>query len=307
LRAAGARPRFYPVHTGMRVDAGEVSRLIRSDTRAIYLTHYLGFPGPIAVLREICDRRGLLLIEDCALALLSKSDGEWLGSRGDAAVFCLYKTLPTPDGGAAVLKHGRLQIDGMRPRSLGTMRETAAALLLGLESNDSSTIRGIARSARALGRTVSRPAGSNWVDVGTQHFTSADARLLMSDVSHRILAAQDFDAVIAARRRNYLHLHSLLSNIAPPVFEHLPDGVCPLFYPFSTTKKRELWARLRSHGIQAVLFWMATDSGPARGEFPEVDTLRATVLELPCHQDMTAERIERVAEVVRACVRDIGV
>jgi dTDP-4-amino-4,6-dideoxygalactose transaminase len=142
--------------------------------------------------------------------------------------------------------------------------------------------------------------------VGTQQFDLSDARLLMSSVSERIIARQDFERVVLTRRRNYLHLESLLRDVAPPVFPQLPDGVCPLFYPFATNFKRELWAKLRSRGIQAVLFWMTHELGPAPGEFPETDKLRKTVLELPCHQDMTPQRIERVAGIVRAALRDLG-
>jgi perosamine synthetase len=306
LLAAGARPRFFPVHAGMQIDPDEVRALIRPDTRAIYLIHYLGFPGPVNALRQLCDQRGLLLIEDCALALLSRSQGEWLGSSGDAAVFCLYKTLPTPDGGAVVMKHDRLHFGGILPRALGTARETAAALLLGLESSGSTPVRALARSTRAAARALSRTTQSDWVHVGTQNFVVEDARLLMSPISKRIIATQDFDSIVDTRRRNYTHLRDLLSDLAPPVFHDLPGGVCPLFYPFATKHKRELWARLRAQGIQSVLFWMTTDLATQPGDFPEVDTLRQTILELPCHQDMTPQGIERVAKTVRACVRDLA-
>jgi perosamine synthetase len=306
LLAAGTCPRYFPVHTGMQIDPDEIRKLIRAETRAIYLIHYLGFPGPVKALRNLCDERGLLLIEDCALALLSRSQGEWLGSNGDAAVFCLYKTLPTPDGGAAVVRHDRLRFEGVFPRALGTARETAAALLPGMESSRSTTVRALARSTRAVGRALSRATQSDWVHVGTQNFVVEDAGLLMSPISKRIVAAQDFDSIVGTRRRNYMHLRDLLSDLAPPVFHDLPDGVCPLFYPFSTKHKQELWARLRLHGIQSVLFWMTTDLATRPGEFPEVDTLRQTILELPCHQDMTSQGIERVAKTVRACVRDLA-
>jgi perosamine synthetase len=306
LLAAGARPRFFPVHAGMQVNPDEIRALIRPATRAIYLIHYLGFPGPAKALRRVCDEHGLLLIEDCALALLSRSEGEWLGSTGDAAVFCVYKTLPTPDGGAAVMKHDRLRFDGVLPRPLGTARETAAALFVGFESSCRSSVRALARSTRAVRRALSRRTQSDWVHVGTQNFVPEDAALLMSPISRRIIGGQDFDRVVDARRRNYAQLQDLLRDVSPPVFPDLPDGVCPLFYPFASTRKRELWARLRGAGIQSVLFWLTTDLATRHGEFPEVDTLRQTILELPCHQDMTPGGIERVAATVRTCVRDLA-
>lgn len=306
LRAAGARLRFFPVHAGMAVDPEEVRALITPATRAVYLIHYLGFPGPVQALRRICDEHGLLLIEDCALALLSRAGADWLGSFGDASVFCLYKTLPTPDGGAVVLKEGRLQLDGVAPRFYGTARETAVALLHAVEYGGGGA-GAMARSLRAVGRALSRPSQSNWVEVGTQHFDPEAARLLMSPVSQRILEAQDFERIVRVRRRNYLHLEHLLRDLVPPVFSSLGDGVCPLFYPFATERKSELWMKLRGRGIQTVMFWNPGHIGPAPGAFPEVDTLRRTILELPCHQDMTPEGIERVAAAVRAAVRELGV
>jgi dTDP-4-amino-4,6-dideoxygalactose transaminase len=121
----------------------------------------------------------------------------------------------------------------------------------------------------------------------------------MSPLSRRVLDTQDFASIVHTRRSNYLQLESLLRDIAPPIFDSLPDGMCPLFYPFSTPHKLELWRRLREQGVQAVLFWLGGELGPKPGEFPEVDELRRTVLELPCHQDMTEEKITRLAQIVR--------
>jgi len=71
---AGAKPRFYRVGSSWNVDVADVARKINDETGAIYLTHYAGFPGPTDELRKLADERGIPLIEDCALSLLS-SDG----------------------------------------------------------------------------------------------------------------------------------------------------------------------------------------------------------------------------------------
>jgi dTDP-4-amino-4,6-dideoxygalactose transaminase len=248
----------------------------------------------------------VLLIEDCALSLLSKINGKPLGSFGDAAVFCLYKTLPTPDGGAIVLRKGHLELAGTAPKPFGTARETALSMLRRFEIDGSRWQRGFAYTARVIGKAIAPPRESVWVDVGTQRFNIADTRLLMTPVSRTIIDAQDFDAIVQARRRNYLHLQSLLEDLSAPLFPTMPDGVCPLFFPFVTQKKRELCRRLQASGVQAVMFWLHGEFSPPRGAFPDVDVLRDTVLELPCHQDMTTQHIERVAHTVRAILRDLG-
>src|SRR5207245_6549749 len=68
----------------------------------LYLIHYVGFPGPVQELSVACRARRLLLIEDCAQALLSNCAERPLGSFGDVAIFSIRKTLPVPDGGALV-------------------------------------------------------------------------------------------------------------------------------------------------------------------------------------------------------------
>ena len=306
LMAGGVAPRFYPVRSGMRVEPEDIEACLRPETRAVYLIHYLGFPAPVAAIHQICRSRGIVLIEDCALALLSATDGQPVGTFGDAAVFCLYKTLPTPDGGAVVLRHGRLDLDGSPPKTLGTTRETVASMLRRFEIDGRGVGRGFARAVRAVGKAIAPLRQASWVDVGTERFNIADSGLLMSGISRTIVDAQDFDEVVATRRRNYLHLQSLLEDLSPPVFSTMPVGVCPLFYPFSTPRKRELCRRLRESGIEAVPFWFHNEFSPSRGAFPEVDVLRDTVLELPCHQDLGPRDIARVAHTVHAIVRDLG-
>lgn len=167
--------------------------------------------------------------------------------------------------------------------------------------------RSLARTAKTLGKTAIRARKPDWVEVGTQQFSRDEANVLMSGLSRTIVEAQDFPSIVATRRRNYAHLQSLLSDLAPPVFRELPEGMCPLFYPFKTERKHALWRRLRAEGIQSVLFWLGGELGPNEGEFPEVDTLRRTVLELPCHQGVTPEGIERVAQTVRKATLELGV
>lgn len=305
LVAAGVRPRFYPVHSGMRVDANDVLQCIRPETRAVYLIHYLGFPGPALELEQMCRERGVIFIEDCALALLSADGDRPLGSSGDAAVFCLYKTLPTVDGGAVLLREGKLRMEGSAPPVSGTARELAVSLLKSMERGYGSVGQGAIRAVKRVGKRLARSTDEKWVPVGTQDFNSDDANLLMSRVSKSVLAAQDLPRIVETRRRNYQHLESLLRDLAPPVFWGLAAGVCPLFYPFATARKRELWRELDKRGVQSVLFWFPRQFAPPRGEFPEVDELRETVLELPCHQDLTSGDIERMAHIVRECLQNL--
>jgi dTDP-4-amino-4,6-dideoxygalactose transaminase len=49
----------------------------------------VGWPQPVAELADLCRRRGMLLVEDCALSLLSDIPEGSLGAFGDWSIFCL--------------------------------------------------------------------------------------------------------------------------------------------------------------------------------------------------------------------------
>lgn len=300
LLAADVRPRFYPVGYDLRVEVEKVVARLRPETRAIYLIHYAGFPGPVEELAELCRQRNLLLIEDCALALFSCLGDRPLGSFGDAAIFCLYKTLPVPNGGVLVVRRGGA---GEWPRTqapslASTLANAASSLSVNCELRSRTGVSWLLKALRAAGKGVRHGLKVERVETGTQHFDRAHAGLGMSRLSHWILTAQDASFIVERRRHNYQHLLARLGHLSPPVWGELAPGVCPLFYPLRTRNKQRLAAWLAAHGVEAVEFWSQTHPAVPPGTFPEVDELRRTVLELPCHQDLTLQDMGRIADHV---------
>ena len=120
IRAAGAGVTAYPVTRTLDIDLDALARLCTPETRAVLAIHFLGWPQRLAALAAFCRERGLLLVEDCALSLLSEADGVPLGATGDFAVFCLYKTLPLPNGAVLVQNRGRAPgVDALALRRCG--------------------------------------------------------------------------------------------------------------------------------------------------------------------------------------------
>ena len=63
---AGAQVGCYRVDERLDIDLGHLESMLDSTVRAVLVTHYFGFPQPVRAIRELCDRRGVALIEDCA-------------------------------------------------------------------------------------------------------------------------------------------------------------------------------------------------------------------------------------------------
>jgi dTDP-4-amino-4,6-dideoxygalactose transaminase len=103
----GATPVFGDVEadTG-NLSPGSVEALITRRTKAICVVHYAGYPARLAELRQIADKHGIALIEDCAHALGARYNGEPIGSIGDFAIFSFQaiKHMTTVDGGVLVVK-----------------------------------------------------------------------------------------------------------------------------------------------------------------------------------------------------------
>lgn len=299
LLAAGVRPSFFPVDGRMRVDCKDIVARIGPDTRAVYLIHYLGFPAPVREIAEVCRERKLLLIEDCALALLSRLGDQPLGTFGDASVFCLYKTLPVPNGGALVVLRGEPpRFPKVAPPLRAPLSEIAASLGMHFKIHGNFLAASLLRPATSVARTLSSRVRGERVDVGSQDFDLTNANLAMSSIVHVLLRGQRYSEIVERRRRNFSLLLERLRKLTTPVFDRLPDGVCPLSYPLQVRDKQPIMEFLLARGIETVNFWSRSHRILPEGPFPEVDRLRRSIVELPCHQDASPETMIRIAEEV---------
>jgi dTDP-4-amino-4,6-dideoxygalactose transaminase len=303
LLAAGVQPIFYRVDAQMRCD-WDHARSQAANAAALYVIHYAGFPQDMAAARQLANQLGVPLIEDCALALLSRDGEKPLGSSGDVSVFCLYKTLPVPNGGA-LLARGELarrlpELPLVAPPALpSTASHLIGSLLSNLELRLGEPGRRARQALRDAGRWLVSRANIERVSTGTQHFDPEDVHLGMSALSHLVLRNQDFAGIVERRRRNYFLLYAMLRDVAPPVTGELKPGVCPLFYPVAVEDKAGAMARLIARGVETVDFWRVRHPAVPPGAFPEVDRLRERVLELPVHQDLSPADAEHVATCVR--------
>jgi dTDP-4-amino-4,6-dideoxygalactose transaminase len=117
-----------------------------------------------------------------------------------------------------------------------------------------------------------------------------------------VAQAQELDAIVEKRRRNYFFLLGRLRDVSAPLFNQLPAGVCPLFYPMVVEDKAEVLARLHARGIEAIDFWKHFHPACDASAFPEVAQLRRSIVEIPCHQDLSPEVMAEVATVVRGAL-----
>jgi len=104
----GLTPVFVDVEPDtVCLDPADLERKVTPRSRIVVATHMLGNPAQLARLREICDRHGLLLFEDCAHAVGTTVDsGKHAGRTGDGGLFSfgLWKLLSSFGGGMLTLR-----------------------------------------------------------------------------------------------------------------------------------------------------------------------------------------------------------
>lgn len=104
----GAKPVICEInHATWCIEAKEIRKLINHKTKAIIAVHLFGQPCEMASLCTICNENELFLIEDCAEAIGSKLDENYVGTFGDASAFSFFgnKTITTGEGGMLLLKN----------------------------------------------------------------------------------------------------------------------------------------------------------------------------------------------------------
>lgn len=306
LLDAGARVQFYSIGEHFEVDLDEIEALIGPDTKALYLTHFLGFPGPVRAMKALAQKHGLPLVEDCALSLFSADGDLPLGVTGDVAIFCLYKVLAVPDGGVLVYPGSasgpQASHDGGArppPPLASSLAVAASSMLRNVALRGGRTGRALRAAALAVGKGALRASQVAPVLAGTQHFDREHAHLGPSRLTEHLLRVQDVAEIVARRRRNYTFLLEHLRDLAPPLFDTLPAGVVPLCYPLLVDDNRWFMEQLVARGIEAVDFWREGHPACRTADFPAVARLRASVVEIPCHQDLSPDTLALMVTIIR--------
>lgn len=103
---AGAKPVFVDCEKeNLQMSPADLRKKLRDDTAAVMLVHIGGIISPrYYEIKEICEQRGIPVIEDAAHAHGATIDGKMAGTLGYAAAFSFYatKVLTSGEGGMMV-------------------------------------------------------------------------------------------------------------------------------------------------------------------------------------------------------------
>ena len=107
----GAIPVFVDVDLSTHnIDASKIEAAISPKTKAIMLAHSLGNPFNLDIVKNLCDKYNLWLVEDCCDALGSTYRGQMVGTFGDIATLSFYPAhhITMGEGGAVFSNNDEL-------------------------------------------------------------------------------------------------------------------------------------------------------------------------------------------------------
>jgi dTDP-4-amino-4,6-dideoxygalactose transaminase len=291
LERAGLVCRFYDVEADLQPAEGRLEELLGPEVRALYLTHYFGIPQQADRWRAWCDERGLLLFEDAAMAFLSTLDGRPIGSFGDLAIFCLYKSFPLPDGGAMVCSSSRVP----RPRARRPLGLVPAVMRHGSWLAQRSRVFSTAHAMLARNRDP------EW----GRNFGLGDPHTPASRVTTALIPRLA-DANAAARRRsNYRVLLEQLADRVQPLFPAISEGASPAAFliQLDPEQQRRVGGVLLAAGVKLANFWLVPHPSLPTEGFDRARSLRSSVVGLPIHHELREVDLERILTAVRIATR----
>jgi 8-amino-3,8-dideoxy-alpha-D-manno-octulosonate transaminase len=127
--ALGATPVFADIDRSLNLDPADLERKITPRTKAVIMVYFQGGVGDVGCVLEVCSRRNLKLVEDCAQSVGATYRGQKLGSFGDVGCFSFQhnKIMVTGEGGLVVARDPRVFERAVRYHDLGLYRSALQA------------------------------------------------------------------------------------------------------------------------------------------------------------------------------------
>lgn len=311
----GAEPVFFPIDaTGGAMLAGMADREF-PRVKAMIAAHYFGIPQPMRAIREFCDSRGIMLIEDCAHAVFGESDGRAVGAWGDIAIASTPKFFATPNGGWLVSRTRSL--DALALASQGFMselREAANMLELGARFRRLPGLNGLLSGVFGLknlisGRALATAPQAMAVDPNAEvdagepggAFDPELAGYEATRVTRWVVRATNRGRLVTRRRENYRALAEALAQMPGTrlVFPQLPESAVPYVLPIWIDNPDDRYYALKHEGIPVFRWdWLWTGTPVIPGDHGR--RWSRHIFQFPCHQDLTAGDIDLLAERIRA-------
>jgi dTDP-4-amino-4,6-dideoxygalactose transaminase len=265
----GAKPVFVDIEQDyFSIDVKRVEEAITSKTKAVVAVHLYGHPSELDKLTEICQKHGLLLVEDAAQAHLAEYEGKAVGSIGDVGAFSFYptKNMTTGEGGMATTNNKETE------RKLRLLRNQ------GMEIRYQNEIPGFNNRMTELAAAIG------------------------------LVQLKQIENWTLKRQANAAFLDSALEGVIVPPVSPKARHVYHQYTIRLVDQDRDRFAsELKRLGVDSDVYYPApVHTLPAYNlslDTPVANAVAKTCLSIPVHQNLKTSNLQKIAEVVNKVAR----
>ena len=305
--AAGYRPKFYDVSTRLDFSLSEIEKRIDRHTQLIMAVHFFGIPVDMEPLRELAEKRGIFLLEDCAHTLGGRINGKLLGTTGHFSIFSTRKMLQVYCGGFLLRNHTNWKY---YPSSFKRVSNLFTAYHL-IGSRIKFMLNRMAKQKNLFVRDAPY---RGYIDFSEKQKVTVK---MMDHMSIIHFGMVDLPAVISKRRENIKYLWDNIQrrDLFEPIelqrladekhsngfVEYYPvDGYVPFSFPLLTKPgmRDHIQMRLLEYGVFCYSGWPESPFGMTG--FPGAMELQSRLLELPVHHYMNRYQLDRMIAAIKS-------
>ena len=227
---AGAVPIFAEIDETLTLSAEGIEAVITPKTKAVNFVHMCGYGGHMDEVKAVCDKHGLVLLEDACQATGATYKGQALGTIGQVGTFSFdsVKTISCGEGGAVL-------------------------------TNDET----IYNNAHMFSDHGHDHIG---MDRGAEAHPIMGSNFRISELNAAVGVAQwkKLDRILETQRKNKKALKDALKQYPEVSFRVLADeagdnaGFLSIMLP-TEARAVEVSAGLAEHGVPAVFYWYANN------------------------------------------------
>ncbi len=287
----GGRPVFADINPETyNIDPACIEKCISNKTKAIVAVDFTGQAVEIRRIREICDKYGLIFIEDAAHSLGTKYDGNPVGSLADMTEFSFHpvKTCTAGEGGAITTNDDELY----------------KRLLL-------FRTHGITRNPEWMNKESEGGWYYQQVALGYNY--------RMTDIQAALLSSQlDKLEMFAARRKELVKRYNDAFSKMPEITvqKEIPESdtirhLYILQFNLEMLKcgRREIFNALQAEGVGVNVHYIPTytfpyyqELGYKMGSCPNAEKLYERIISIPLYYSLTNEQQNKVVEAVKKVI-----
>lgn len=307
--ALGAPLALYALSPTLDFDLDDIAHRLRPagvPVKAVLAPHFFGLRRDLRALAALCRRQGVALIEDCAHALPLRGPSNQMGDTGTWCVASPYKFFPCEDGGALWAGDGSAlpPLPALRKPSLrselGQLRSLRAKASLRPPDRITQPAVDSAALSPAQQRALAQPAHARGP---SSDYQSNGQALACSAVSKWIIGHADIAQIVARRRQHYQRWVQAVEGLAGARALHpvLGEHDTPYMFPLLIDQPERQFAALKHAGLP-IWRWdsLATSDCPIAARY------RLQLLQLPCHQGLSAAELGWMIGTLRAALQPQG-